>query len=160
MEDKSKRRNRLEKTKSYSPSIAVFSMQMHGYVVKLPNGTFSEYVSWRDRSGDINQEKFANVNFNEFGLTLTNNLPVTKLNCEEEEEFFTLGSYLSYLLTGNNATHITDAFASGFYYSPSGRVSHFAKDMVMPSVCKGIEVVGEYKGIKIICPFFIISPYF
>lgn len=143
----------FDKVKEYNPSVALFSMQMHGYVTKMKYGSFSEYVSWRDKSGNINQEKFANANFNEFGLTLTNNLPVTKINGDNEQEFYTLGSYLAYILTGNNATHITDAFASGFYYSPSGKVNSFAGDMIMPTVYNEVEVVGEYKGVKIICPF-------
>jgi len=143
----------FDKTNEYGYSVAFFSMQMHGYVARLKDGSFSEYVSWRDRSGNADQEKFKGVNFNEFGLTLTNNLPVTKIDGDTVKEFFTLGSYFSYILTGNNATHITDAFASGFYYSPSGKVNEFAKGMVMPSSCGTVQEVGEYKGIKIVCPF-------
>lgn len=145
--------NIFEKTQDYGCSVALFSVQMHGYVAKGKDGSFSEYVSWRDKSGDAKHAKFDKVNFNEFGLTLTNNLPVTKIDGDSVEEFYTLGSYLSFILTGNNATHITDAFASGFYYSPSGKPNDFAKGMVMPSVCQDVEVVGEYKGVKIICPF-------
>ncbi len=126
---------------------------MHGYVAKFYDNTFSDYVSWRDKSGNSNQQKFENVNFNNFGLTLKNNLPVTKIDSATVQEFFTLGSYLSYLLTGNNTTHITDAFASGFYYSPSGKPNDFAKLMTLPSVANSIQEVGVYEGIKILCPF-------
>lgn len=143
----------FEKTKSYDYNIALFSVQMHGYVARLKDGSFSEYVSWRDMSGNACDEKFKNVNFNEFGLSLSKNLPVTKINNQTVSEFFTLGSYLSYALTGNNLTHITDAFASGFYYSPQGVPNQFASGMVMPSVVSEVEEVGEYNGVKIICPF-------
>lgn len=133
---------------------AVFlSVQMHGFVAKLKDGTLTEYVSWRDKSGDKNQQKFENVNFNEFGLSIDNNLPVTKIDSSIVQEFYTLGSYIAYILTGKNATHITDAFASGLYYSPSGKPNKFADGMVMPEVCQGVQVVGEYKNAKIICAF-------
>ncbi len=119
----------------------------------MQDGTLSEYISWRDRSGNVDQPKFENVNFNEFGLTISNNLPVTKISAQTVQEFYTLGSYLSYLLTGKNKTHITDAFASGFYFSPSGKPNAFADGMVMPEVCKSVEVVGTYNGVQILCPF-------
>ncbi len=143
----------FDKASVYDCAVALFSVQMHGYVAKLNDGTFTEYVSWRDRSGDANQEKFKTVNFNDFGLSLTNNLPVTKIDGQTVKEFYTLGSYLSFILTGNNATHITDAFASGFYLSPSGKPNDFATGMIMPSVCNFLQEVGEYKGVKILCPF-------
>jgi hypothetical protein len=143
----------FEKVKEYRCSFALFSMQMHGYIAKYKDGSLSEYVSWRDKSGDKEQDKFVGVNFNDFGLTLANNLPVTKIDGDTVREFYTLGSYLAYILTGNNATHITDAFASGFYYSPSGQPNAFAKGMIMPSVCASSQVVGEYEGLKILCPF-------
>ncbi len=143
----------FEQAKGYNPKLALFSVQMHGYIAKLLDGTFTEYVSWRDKSGNVEQEKFKNVNFNEFGLTLTNNLPVTKINNSSVKEFYTLGSFLAFLLTGNNATHITDAFASGFYYSPFGIPNEFASGMIMPKSFNNLEEVGEYNGIKILCPF-------
>lgn len=143
----------FEKSKEYKPVVALFSVQMHGYVAKLKDDTFSEYVSWRDKSGNVQNTKFNGVNFNRFGLTLKNNLPVTKIDGGFVKEFYTLGSYISFILTGINATHLTDAFASGFYFSPSGETNQFTKDMVMPTVCKKVEAIGEYKGIKIVCPF-------
>ena len=145
--------NIFELTEKYECSVALFSVQMHGYVAKMKDGSLSEYVSWRDKSGDQSQKKFEGVNFNDFGLSIANNLPVTKLDGESTQEFFTLGSYLSYILTGNNATHITDAFASGFYFSPEGKPNSFAKDISMPTVCNGIEEVGDYNGMKILCAF-------
>ena len=143
----------FDKVESYRCSVALFSVQMHGYVARWKDNTFSDYISWRDKSGNERQKKFENVNFNEFGLSLTNNLPVAKIDGETVFEFFTLGSYLSFILTGNNATHITDAFASGFYFSPSGKPNTFADGMRMPSVCHALQEVGEYKGMKILCPF-------
>ena len=137
----------------YNVSVAFFSVQMHGYVVKYKDDTFSEYVSWRDKSGNKAHKKFEGMNFNDFGLTIANNLPVTKINSDFVQEFYTLGSYLVYSLTGCNTTHITDAFASGFYYSPLGNVNQFAKGMVMPSVCHELTVVGEFNRIKIVCAF-------
>ena len=145
--------NIFDTAKEYHCSVALFSVQMHGYVAKLKDGTFSEYVSWRDKSGDVTQAKFENVNFHKFGLTVSNNLPVTKIDGETVREFYSLGSYLSFIFTGNNATHITDAFASGFYFSPSGTPNGFTNGMIMPSVSLTTQVVGEYNGIKILCPF-------
>ena len=57
---------------------------MHGYVAKLKDGTFSEYVSWRDKSGDVTQAKFENVNFNKFGLTV-----------EDEDDYYLNARYLN-----------------------------------------------------------------
>ncbi|MBO5714090.1 MAG: hypothetical protein J6R83_01545 [Clostridia bacterium] len=143
----------LENCKEFGYSAMFLSVQMHGYVARLYDGTLTEYVSWRDKSGDKNQQKFKNVNFNEYGLSIDNNLPVTKIDGSIVKEFYTLGSYIAYILTGNNATHITDAFASGLYYSPSGEPNQFANGMVMPKVCLTTQVVGEYNGAKVICAF-------
>lgn len=143
----------FEKAKEYKPVVALFSVQMHGYVAKLKDDTFSEYISWRDKSGNAQDAKFIGVNFNRFGLTLKNNLPVTKIDGNSVKEFYTLGSYISFILTGVNATHLTDAFASGFYLSPSGEPNQFAKDMIMPKVYKSVQAIGEYNGIKMVCPF-------
>ena len=91
---------------------AFISVQMHGYV--LSGG---DYVSWRDKSGDIGSGAFAEIDFDALGTAKKVNLPLVKLAFKDiEGEFFTLGSYVSYVLTGINATHITDAAASGFFY--------------------------------------------
>lgn len=143
----------FESTEHYGCSVAIFSVQMHGYVARFADGSFSEYISWRDRSGDVGQQKFAGVNFNDFGLSLEDNLPVTKIDASSVKEFFTLGSYLSFILTGNNTTHVTDAFASGFYFARSGKLNRFSDGMIMPYATTAVESVGEYEGIKILCPF-------
>ena len=137
----------------YACSFALFSVQMHGYVARLCDGSFSEYVSWRDKSGRIDGEKFRTASFNDFGLTLSENLPVTKIDKTTVKEFYTLGSYISYILTGKNETHITDAFASGFFFSPSGEPNEFSLGMIMPSVCHEIKAVGEWGKMNIIAPF-------
>ena len=45
----------LKKAKEYHCCVAIFSVQMHGYVAKFYDNTFSDYVSWRDKSGKRNE---------------------------------------------------------------------------------------------------------
>ena len=97
---------------------AVFTcVQMHGYLVKN-NGEFSNYISWKDKRGCIYLNPGENNALFNNGTLLKANLPRLSLRTYQTlvgSEFFTLGSYVAYLLTGKNVTHITDACASGFY---------------------------------------------
>lgn len=129
------------------------SVQMHGYLLKDKEGKFSEYVSWRDKSGNISDEKFKNVDFNRMGTSLKENLPLVKLiNETGSGEFFTLGSYLSFILTGKNITHITDGCASGFFYSDSGKPNGYENGMTMPEIRKAVTCVGKYRGMTVYTP--------
>lgn len=130
-----------------------FSVQMHGYILKSADGTFSDYVSWRDKSGDITDETVENIDFNKMGTSLKKNLPLVKiLNKGLCGEFFTLGSYASYVLTGENVTHISDACASGFFYSNNGKQNEYSENLIMPKVCKVVSRIGSYNGAEIYTP--------
>ena len=81
---------------------AFISVQMHGYLLKNKN-TFSSYISWQDRRGNISDERLRKYDFNRNGTSLKNNLPIVKLLTYNsnffDTEFFTLGSYISYMNT-------------------------------------------------------------
>ena len=140
-------------TAEYNCKKAFFSVQMHGYVIKNIDTGFSDYVSWRDKSGDISNPLFMGIDFNRMGTSLKNNLPLVKIVPENlMGEFFTLGSYISWVLTEKNATHITDACASGFYYSDSGKCNEYIKELKMPEVYKEITLIGFYNDVQIYTP--------
>lgn len=133
------------------------SVQMHGYILKYNNGNFSDYISWRDKSGDISIIADYNINFIDRGTSLKNNLPFVKLCCNKETtyncEFFTLGSYISYILTGNNTTHKTDACASGFFDAKTlNPLPYPLKEIILPTVKNEISCVGRYENIDVYSP--------
>ena len=143
----------FSEVKSFECKKVYFSVQMHGYVIRTPKGELSEYISWRDKSGDICQKRFDNVDFQRMGTSLKNNLPLVKLPKEQAAgEFFTLGSYIVWMLTGVNATHITDACASGFFYADSGKYNEFYPKLQMPMVYTNIEKIGVYEGVAVYPP--------
>jgi len=129
-----------------------FSVQMHGFLVCSPEGEWSEYISWRDTGGNLAQNRFGRVDFDSFGTSLKANLPLAKLSPRQKGCFFTLGSYLSFLLTGNNVTHITDACPSGLFYADSGLPNPFAEDLQLPRVTGQVVPVGQYQGMTVFCP--------
>lgn len=145
--------NIFEKSKQYCCSKVFFSVQMHGFILRdLYNG-FSDYVSWRDKSGDTGDPRFREIDFNQMGTSLKSNLPLVKLafkNCEGE--FFTLGSYIAWWLTGNNATHVSDACASGFFFSDTGKRNKCAVNLKMPSAHMQVEPIGNYENIVVYTP--------
>ena len=124
---------------------------MHGFLLKNHKGEFSDYISWRDKSGDIKDGILSEVDFYKRGTALKDNLPFVKLfnqkNDFEGAEFYTLGSYIAYLLTGKNITHITDACASGFYKF-DGSECGLGK-LTLPKCCKDIKCIGEFAGVEI-----------
>ena len=132
---------------------AFICVQMHGFVLRDTDGHFGDYISWRDNSGDTASTAIKAIDFNLMGTSLKNNLPLAKLAFRNlEGEFFTLGSYIAWLLTQNNATHITDACASGFFYADTGEYNQYAGSLKMPTACKSISIVGNYNGILIYTP--------
>lgn len=139
--------------KAYGYKKAFFSVQMHGYIIKNPDNSFSDYVSWRDISGNVTDSRVKNIRLDLMGTSLKNNLPLVKLafsNCEGE--FYTLGSYIAWILTGNNATHISDACASGFYYADTGKYNEYTGKLTMPDVHKSIDPTGFYNDVCIYTP--------
>lgn len=147
----------FDKVKGYGVKKAFFSVQMHGYILKKGE-IFGDYVSWRDKSADISTCGIEKKDFSAFGTSLKDNLPAAKLvfyakkETEENAEFFTLGSYVSFLLCGKNASHISDLCASGFFYSDSGALNELAGNMTMPKAYMAVSAVGEHDGITIYTP--------
>ena len=139
--------------REYNCKKAFISVQMHGFILKTDDSDALMYVSWRDKSGDINHSCFDNIDFNRMGTSLKINLPLVKTMPDNSKgEFFTLGSYISWVLTGKNATHLTDACASGFYYADSGECNEYTKKLIMPQVYKEITPIGFYNDIQIYTP--------
>ena len=97
---------------------AYICVQMHGYLLRNASG-WSNYISWRDKRGNVGDARLAEIDFYIRGTKNKQNLPVASLCAGDidlnESEFFTLGSYISYILTEKNITHSTDACPSGFY---------------------------------------------
>ena len=132
---------------------AVFiSVQMHGYVLRDTAGHFDDYVSWRDQSGNAADARFDGVDFDARGTARKSNLPFVKLAYGDVEgEFFTLGSYLAFLLTGRNATHLTDACASGFFLADTGECAQDTR-LTLPQAHSRVCALGEYEGMRVYTP--------
>ena len=134
---------------------AFISVQMHGYLIKQ-NGELSNYISWQDQSGDVEKIAQLSIDFAARGTRAKKNLPIAKLYPKREElsgaEFFTLGSYVSYLLTGNNCTHKTDACASGFFTVDCVGDTDTVPQLVLPKVTDDIALCGSYRGISVYTP--------
>ena len=128
------------------------SVQMHGYILKTSEG-FGDYVSWCDKTADINDERFANLDFNALGTSRRKNSPLLKLAYKGlEGEFFTLGSYIAYKIVGINATHVTDACASGFFFADTGKCNTYAPKLVKPCVYTRVCPIGKYEDIVVYTP--------
>lgn len=137
------------------------STQMHGYVLKKGDKFITEYISWRDKRGENLCKNY--VLPPESGESVKPNLPLLSarvtleklgVECGEDLTFFTLGSYISYLLTGVNATHITDAAASGFFNAVTRKKGEWVDfDMRLPEVCYEVKAVGRYNGAQVFSPF-------
>ncbi len=138
---------------AYKCGFAYISVQMHGYITMDENGRFSNYVSWRDKSGDITKPFLAGLDYDKLGTSLKDNLPLAKIDINSfNGTFFTLGSFIIYRLLGKNITHITDACASGFFNAESGRCE-MGIEAKFPTVSTSVEKVGTYKGISVFAPF-------
>lgn len=142
----------FEKTKFFDVKKCFIAVQMHGYVLKNNDGNFSNYVSWKDKRGDIRNLNLQNIDFEKNGTSLKNNLAAVKLISQKEKcEFFTLGSYIAYLLTGRNITHKTDACASGFFDAESLKPMDMT-NVLLPKVTNEVLSIGKYKNIQIYTP--------
>ena len=128
---------------------AFFSVQMHGFLWRRADGTISDYVSWRDKSGRTDGDGLRDIDFSLRGTALKKNLPLCKSHLwKDGVEFFTLGSFIAYLLTGVNATHISDACASGFFDAETGKVLSLS-DMKMPKACFGTAFLGMHGALAV-----------
>ncbi|MBQ8837322.1 MAG: hypothetical protein IJ002_07450 [Clostridia bacterium] len=134
---------------------AFISVQMHGYLLKQ-NGAFSNYVSWQDQSGDVEKILPLEIDFVARGTRAKKNLPIVKLYPKREElagaELFTLGSYVSYILTGNNCTHKTDACACGFFTVDCIPDTDTVKGLTLPKVTDGVALCGNFCGMAVYTP--------
>ena len=134
----------MKKAAALDCGCAFISVQMHGYILQYQTGEFSDYFSWRSGGGDTESAALKSIDFSVRGTSLKGNLPIAKLYRLKHEldgtQFYTLGSYIAYLLTGNNITHKTDACASGFY-NADGSVAekNFIKGLSLPNVCDNVE---------------------
>lgn len=134
---------------------AFICVQMHGYFLKNEED-FSNYISWRDCRGNINDKRLSGHSFSENGTSLKCNLPAAGL-CTFDvcgaNEFFTLGSYICAFLTGINASHKTDACASGFYNrSTLEPDTKLFPGLKLPKVFNELKPVGRHKDILIYTP--------
>ena len=149
---------------SSSAQAVMFSVQMHGYLLADKNGKLlTRYISWRDKRAGLKPYGFTLSP--EHGVGLKANLPRASVKVTAElfpeiaknaSVFFTLGSYLSFRLTGNNVTHITDAAASGFYNCITGKEDFNATDypvkLELPVAYMNVRVAGFYNGKSIFTP--------
>lgn len=139
----------------YGCSAAFISVQMHGYVLKK-DGAFSNYVSWQDKRGADAVKVLSHLDLTECGTAVKANLPLVSLygkSNAEGAEFFTLGSYLAFALTGKNVTHVSDGCASGFF-KKSGDAAHIEgfEGLILPTVTSRIISIGEYRNISVYTP--------
>lgn len=133
---------------------AFICVQMHGYLMKYQD-EFSNYISWKDKRGNAYLNSVEKKELFDKGTVLKGNLPRVSL-CSyaslEDTEFFTLGSYISYILTGNNVTHITDACASGLFYVDTCASDNPFEGLALPTAVREIKPCGKYKNMDIYPP--------
>lgn len=136
-----------------------FSVQMHGYVLAEKSGQeLTNYISWKDC-----RAAFVNIPFTidkKSGSAMKNNLPRAGVYASKvlglipksgALEFFTLGSYLMYKLTGKNITHITDAAASG-YYNAATCLPLLDDSILLPEATDQIVCAGKCGESEIYTP--------
>ena len=153
----------------------LISCQMHGYIVTDPFcRPVTNYISWQDcraaLSADGSGRSFLDTFVARYpgaidsysGSSLKVNLPAVSLWANRQLSpdimkngncLFTLGSYIAYLLTGNNITHITDGAATGFYIADSAkRNEKLDRCLRLPKLTKNFCVVGEWNAIPVFSP--------
>ena len=129
-------------------------VQMHGYLLKCGE-QFSNYISWKDKRGHIYLDSIEHKGLFSHGTAYKANLPRLSLRTYpslDGREFFTLGSYIAYQLTGNNVTHITDACAGGLYRAEDLSADNPFEGLSVPTVTREMKPCGKYKGMDIFPP--------
>ena len=131
-------------------------VQMHGFVLRYNDGAFGNYISWKDKLDALSDSELdCGVDLYRNGTGAKLNLALFKLmrgGGRGACEFFTLGSYIAWRLTGQNVTHKTDACASGLYDAKTLRRVNMFPDMSVPRVTHKVSAVGEYRGIAVFTP--------
>ena len=138
----------------YSPKRCFISVQMHGFIIRDENREFSNYISWKDKRGNVESPYIDGIDFQLCGTSLKRNLPAVKLLGKEFAkgcELFTLGSYISYKLTERNETHKTDGCATGFFNAQTLHPLEI-KNLTLPTVRHSVCAVGSYRGVRIYTP--------
>ena len=147
----------METAHAHDCKKVLISVQMHGYLLRYVDGTMSEYISWQDQSGDDSAAALRAIDFSRRGTRLKKNLPLAKLYPQRDTlvgaEFFTLGSYVTHLLTRKNRTHKTDACASGLYPLDDLRGDRESiPGLLLPAVSETVCSCGSHRGMQIYTP--------
>ena len=145
----------MEETEANGCVAAFICVQMHGYIIKEQE-KFSNYISWKDKRGQAYVSSYKETALFDNGTVVKANLPRVSLRTYptlEGREFFTLGSYIAYILTGNNVTHITDACASGLFNVDTCTAENLFEGLSLPIALREIKPCGKYKNIDIYPPF-------
>lgn len=135
-----------------------FASQMHGYVLLDKNhNRLTNYISWQDKRASLYPIHFKMKSSN--GVHFKCNLPKASLIALEIENkslydeacsFCTLGSYISFCLTKQNISHISDCAPSGFY-----NILNLEKEKCkfsLPEPTKEIKKIGTYRNIHVYTP--------
>jgi sugar (pentulose or hexulose) kinase len=159
----------LKIIRSGSPVDHIYiSVQMHGYLLARDGKLLTPYISWQDQRSQLymNGRRL----FDQFpmrlppvsGSTIRPNSPICSLFTmnhlepdllSQATEFYTLGSYLAYQLTGVNATHITDAAASGMYNKEDGSPQfNMYPFLRLPQATLKVEQIGCWEQAAVYSP--------
>ena len=144
--------------RSSDASRVLISTQMHGWLLGGKNGILlTNYVSWRDSRAKLYPYPFhlsaeygvrEKPNLPRFSVIVTQKLfPYLAANVKE---FFTLGSFIIFRLTGKNCTHITDAASSGYYNVKT--CIPLSCGLGLPTAFKEIRPVGIFEGKVVFTP--------
>lgn len=131
------------------------STQMHGYLLADSQyQPLTPYISWQDHRAKDTITPFSIDKTS--GVAFKTNLPKASVmamyhlypnTMRQVKHFFTLGSYIGFKLTGQNATHITDAAATGYY----AVIDDFVESMpfILPKAFHNVTSIGQYKHIEV-----------
>lgn len=149
------------------------STQMHGYLLAdKDHHLLTPYISWQDRRSltAATGVNTAETWFDLFPLQLPPqsgtetkpNSPVCSLFALQQMQpelfarashFYTLGSYLAYRLTGANATHITDAAATGLFHAATGQPLHsLFPSLHIPLAETNMRPAGQWRQAEVYVP--------
>ncbi len=152
----------------------LISAQMHGFVWKQ-NDNFAHYVSWQDKRSmhdgchtfDMLRETIPSEVIMRSGMRLKPEMALCNLrsilstegvmklaDSKDSFELFTLGSYVTYMLTGRNVTHASAAVPTGLFDVETGKPNEELlslcglQGLVLPHVMP-FGVAGYYGSIPI-----------